>query len=63
MAQPGALLRLLEAIGFSLNADDLGIVHQPVNQRDDTGGVREHLTPFSKGSIRISYLELILVLA
>jgi hypothetical protein len=43
----GALLRLLEAVGFTLQRDDLGSVHEPVDEGDHTGGVGEDLVPFA----------------
>ena len=33
----------LEAIGFAFDGDDFGVVQETVDQRDDAGGVGEHL--------------------
>ncbi len=41
-----ALAGFLDAVGFAFDGDDLGIVGQAVDQRDDAGGVGEHLFPF-----------------
>jgi hypothetical protein len=41
---------LLELIGIALDGDDLGVVHQAVDQRDDAGGVRKDFVPFSEGT-------------
>ena len=46
-----ALLGLLEAIGRPLDGDDLGVVHQAIDQRDDTGGVGEDLAPLGEGAV------------
>ena len=34
-----ALLSLLEAVGLALDLNDLRVVHQAVDQGDDTGGI------------------------
>ena len=39
---------LLEAVGLAVDGDDLGIVHQAIDQRDDAGGVGEHLAPLGE---------------
>ena len=44
----GALLRLLEAVAFALQRDDLGAVHEPVDEGDHAGGVGEDLVPFAE---------------
>jgi hypothetical protein len=38
--------RVLQAVGLSLDRDDLGIVHQSIDTGDDTGCIGEHLGPF-----------------
>src|SRR5208337_905476 len=47
----GAVAGFLEPIGFALDGDDLGVVHQAVDQRDDAGGVRKDFVPFSKRTV------------
>ena len=47
----GALLSLLEAIAFAFEGDDLGAVQQPIDERDDAGGVGEDLVPFAEGFV------------
>ena len=47
----GALAGFLEAIGFALDGDDLGVVDQPIDQGDDTGGVGEDLVPLAERSV------------
>jgi len=47
----GALLRLLEPIAFPGKREDLGLVHEPIDQGDDTAGVGEDLIPFAEGFI------------
>nr|WP_263398596.1 hypothetical protein [Pseudomonas alloputida] len=44
----GAFARLLEPIRFAFDGDDLGVVDQAVDQRDDAGRVGEHLAPFGE---------------
>jgi hypothetical protein len=46
----GAVVSFLEAIGLALDRDDFRIVDQPINQRDDAGGVGEDLAPSKRGS-------------
>ena len=38
-ALSAALAGLLEPIGVTLDSDDLGVVHQAVDQRDEPGGI------------------------
>lgn len=47
----GAFLGLLEAVGFALNGDDLGVVDQTIDHGDDTGGVGKDLPPFREGAV------------
>ena len=44
----GALLSFLEAIAVSGEGEDLGPMHETVNEGDNAGGVREDLVPFSE---------------
>ena len=44
-------LGLLEAVGLALDLNDLGVVYEPIDQGDDTGGVGEDLAPFGEGSV------------
>jgi hypothetical protein len=41
----------LEAVGFPIDGEDLGVVDEPVDQGDDAGGVWEDLAPFGEWSI------------
>jgi hypothetical protein len=41
----------LEPIRFALEGDDLGVVHQAIDQRDDAGGVWKDFVPFSKRTV------------
>jgi hypothetical protein len=47
----GAVVGFFEAIGLTLDGDDLGIVDKTVDQRDDTGGIGEYLAPFGEGAV------------
>jgi hypothetical protein len=47
----GAFFGFFGAIGVTLDGADLGVVHQPIDHRDDTSGVREDLAPFGEGAI------------
>ena len=47
----GALAGFLEAIGFALDGDDLGVVDQPIDQGDDSGGVGKDLVPLAERSV------------
>ena len=47
----GAFLRLLEAIGFALDGEDLGVVDQAIDHGDDAGGVWKDLAPFGEGPV------------
>jgi hypothetical protein len=44
-----SLLRLFETITFA--CEDLGLVHEPINEGDDASGVREDLIPFAEGLV------------
>ena len=46
-----ALLGLLEAVGIAFDGDDLGVVDEAVDQRDDAGGVGKDLPPLGKGAV------------
>src|SRR5271170_6123388 len=47
----GAVMSFLEAIRVAFDGDDFGVVNEAVNQRDDAGGVGEHLAPFGERPI------------
>ena len=47
----GSFLGLLEAIGFALDGEDLGVVDQAVDQGDDAGGIWKDLAPFGEGPV------------
>ena len=47
----GSFLSLLEAIGFGLDGEDLGVVDQAIDQGDDAGGVWKDLAPFGEGPV------------
>src|SRR5215217_7722731 len=49
--QRGAFLRLLEPVRFSIEGDDLGVMHQTVYQRHDTSGIWKHFDPTGKGFV------------
>jgi hypothetical protein len=51
LALRGALAGFLEAIGFALDGDNLGVVDQPIDQGDDTGGVGKDLVPLAERSV------------
>ena len=38
----------LHSIGFTIELNDVGMMDQPIDQRDHTGGVREYLAPLGK---------------
>ena len=42
---------LTHAIGLALDDADLGVMDEPVDDRDDTGGIGEDLAPFGEGAI------------
>jgi hypothetical protein len=44
----GSFAGLLEAIGFALDGEDLGVVDQAIDQRDDAGGVWKDLAQFGE---------------
>lgn len=39
------------APGFALEGDDLGVMHQAVDERDHAGGIGEHLGPLGEGLV------------
>jgi hypothetical protein len=47
----GFLPALPNAITVALNDRDIGLMQQAIEQRDDAGGIREHLVPFLEGPI------------
>src|SRR3954453_4788350 len=47
----GAFAGFLEPVGFAFDGDDLGVVDEPVDQRDDAGGIGENLAPLGKGAV------------
>ena len=47
----GSFLGLLEAIGFGLDGEDLGVVDQAIDQGDDAGGIWKDLAPFGEGPV------------
>ena len=47
----GSFLGLLEAIGFALDGEDLGVVDQAIDQGDDAGGIWKDLAPFGEGPV------------
>jgi hypothetical protein len=47
----GVFFCLFEAIGLAFDGDDLGMVDQAVDQRDDTGGVGKDLVPLGEGAV------------
>jgi hypothetical protein len=47
----GSFLGLLEAIGFAIDGEDLGVVDQAIDQGDDAGGVWKDLAPFGEGPV------------
>ena len=40
-----------EAVAGALDADDDGVVEEPVEQRGGDDGVAEHLAPFGKAAV------------
>ena len=51
VAQFGALLGFLEAIGVGLDGDDLGVVDEAVDQRDDAGDGGKDLVPLGEAAM------------
>ncbi len=47
----GAFAGLLEPVGLALDGDDLGVVHEAVDQRNDAGSVGENVAPLGKGAV------------
>ncbi len=45
------LLGFLEAVAVGLDVDDLGTVNEPVDERDDAGGVGKDLAPASESLV------------
>jgi hypothetical protein len=48
----GFLLAFANAITVALQARDLGVMQQPIQQRGDAGGVGKGLVPFFERAIR-----------
>src|SRR5208282_603053 len=46
-----ALFSLLETVGIAVDGDDLGVVDEAVDQRDDAGGAGEHLVPVGERAV------------
>ena len=44
----GAFLGFFKPIAFAFEGDDLGAVHQPIDERADATGVGKHLIPLAK---------------
>ena len=44
----GALLGFLESKALALDGEQLGAVHEPVDEGDHTGGVGEDVVPFTE---------------
>ena len=61
LASGGAFLGFLEAIGLAVEGDDLGVMDQPVDERDDASGIAEHLVPLGKRPVRSNDGALLLV--
>jgi len=55
------LASFLQAVRFAFDRDDLGQMHEAIDERDDTGGVREHFVPFGERSIRCHDPAVVLV--
>src|SRR3954467_551394 len=47
----GTFAGFLEPVGLALNGDDLGVVDEPIDQRDNAGGIGENLAPLGKGAV------------
>ena len=48
----GAFLGLFEAVRLALNSDDLGAMHEAIDERNDAPGIGEHLRPGGERLIR-----------
>jgi len=46
-----ALVCFLGAVGVALDLDDLGMMHEAIDDGDDAGGVGEHRVPFGKDAV------------
>jgi len=57
----GAVVGFLEAIGFAIDGDNLGVVDKTIDQRDHTSGVGEYLTPFSEWSVGCDQRAFVLI--
>jgi len=47
----GLLLSFFEAIAVAVDGEDLGAMHQAIDEGDDAGGVWEDLVPFTKALV------------
>src|SRR5271163_168628 len=56
-----AFTGLLQAIGLAFDGDDLGVVDEAVDQRDDAGGVWEHLAPLREWAVGGDQRALVLI--
>ena len=45
------LLGFLEAVALGVDVDDLGPMNEPIDERDDAGGVREDFAPRGEGLV------------
>lgn len=52
--QCGALVRFLETVGLALDGNGLGVMHEAVHQRFDTGGIGG--TPRTSRQIACSFV-------
>ena len=57
------LLGFLEPVALGIELDHLGPVHEPVDERDDAGGVRDDLAPVGEGLVRAEQDRLLRVVA
>src|SRR3954468_22922875 len=46
-----AFAGFLEPVGLALDGDDLRIVDEAIDQRDDAGGAGEHLVPLGERAV------------
>jgi hypothetical protein len=44
----GSFAGFLDAVGFAVDGDDLGVVHQAIDHGYDAGGIGEDVTPFGE---------------
>ena len=46
-----AVFSLLETVGIAVDGDDVGVVDEAVDERDDAGGAGEHLVPVGERAV------------